>query len=171
MNTKTISLPFLALILASSVSAQVVLPGGRGNIYIGTPMTLPGPTANIVISPRISLPAPLLSPTIALTLAPVPVALAAAIPVLPIALPVAAIPQSRIIAERENIAIPFPALRAGLTASAPAKEVPAKDVIASREVLDNLFDNARKSDERGPVRSGRHISLPEHDLESEIGAY
>ena len=175
MNTK-FSLSLLSLILASSASAQMstILPGGRGNIYLGNAINLPGPTANIVISPRISLPAPLLSPTIALTLAPVPMAAYAVIPVLPISLP-AAIPAIRVTAERENVAFPS-ALRARF--AAPSKDAaPAKDVVAAREKLENLFDGrkqpAEKSsvDDLGPIRSDRHHSLPENDLEKEIGAY
>ena len=69
MNIK-LTFVSLTLILASSVSAQVIsiFPGGRGNLYIGSPMRLPGPTSNIVISPRINLPAPLLTPSIPLSL-------------------------------------------------------------------------------------------------------
>jgi hypothetical protein len=74
----------------------------------------------------------------------------------------------------ENVAIPYPALRAQL--SAPAKDGSAKDSTAARgEKLDGLFDGRRKpsekSDDLSPVRSDRHQSLPEQDLESEIGAY
>ncbi len=176
MNTKTIFV-LLSTILATSASAQVsILPGGRGNLYIGNPTTLPGPAANIVISPRINLPAPLLTPSVVMSLSPV--LTAAAIPAMPAALPVmpaAAIPSARIIAERENVAIPYPALRAQF--AAPSKEVnPAKDAVANREKLENLFDGRRRpvrnaEDELGPVRSDRHHSLPENDLEREIGAY
>jgi len=171
MNIKTIFVSF-SLVLAGSASAQVtsILPGGRGNLYIGTGVNLPGPMSNIVISPRINLPAPLLTPTVAFTLAPAP--LAAAIPVLPVALPVA-VPQHAIVAERENVTMPYPALRAQFGAA--SKDAPAKDTVASREKLENMFDGRRqpseKNDDLGPVRSDRHQSLPEHDLESEIGAY
>ncbi len=163
----------LSLVLAGTASAQVsILPGGRGNMYIGTPSILPGPMGNAVISPRINLPAPLLSPSVALTLAPVP--MAAAIPVLAVTLPAAIIPMNHIVAERENVTIPFPALRAQF--AAPAKDGSAKDSAASREKLENLFDGRRQpaekaSDDLGPVRSDRHQSLPENDLEREIGAY
>ncbi len=163
----------LSLLLAGSASAQVIsiLPGGRGNLYIGTGVNLPGPASNIVISPRINLPAPLLTPTVALTLAPVPVA--AAFPVLPVALPVA-VPQYAIVAERENVTMPYPALRAQFGAASKEASSP-KDAAASREKLENMFDGRRqpseKNDGLGPVRSDRHQSLPEHDLESEIGAY
>lgn len=160
MNIKTV-LPVLTLILSTSASAQVtsILPGGRGNLYIGTQATLPGPVPNIVISPRINLPAPLLTPTVALTMAPAPAAV-------------------RVTAARENVALPG-ALAARF--SAPSKDAAqAKDVSAARELneqrerMENLFDGrraAKDEDEFGPVRSGRHVSLPEHDLESEIGAY
>jgi hypothetical protein len=185
MNTKITTFVTLALLLAVSASAQVVtiLPGGRGNIYIGTPSNLPGPAANIVISPRISLPAPLLTPAVAMTLAPVP--MAAAIPVLPVALPSAiplmpiALPSplpSDIVYHVAERAMPR-ALQAHF--AAPAKDAASpKDVIAARERLDNAFDGSKlpnetriPADERGPVRSDRHHSLPENDLEREIGAY
>lgn len=163
----------LSLVLAGSASAQVtsILPGGRGNLYIGTGVNLPGPVSNIVISPRINLPAPLLTPTAAFTLPPVP--MAAALPTLPVALPVAVPQQRAIVAERENVTMPYPALRAQFGSASKNADSP-KDVIASREKLDNLFDNRKKpatNDDLGPVRSDRHQSLPEQDLESEIGAY
>ncbi|MDD5302588.1 MAG: hypothetical protein PHS14_05700, partial [Elusimicrobia bacterium] len=99
MNTKMMTLgSTLALILATSASAQVIsiLPGGRGNLYIGTPTTLPGPMSSIAINPRISLPSPLLAPSIALTVSPVPAPVQVpVIPVTPVmpALPVSVIPE------------------------------------------------------------------------------
>ena len=75
MNTKMMTfVSTLTLILATSASAQMIsiLPGGRGNLYIGTPTTLPGPLSNISISPRITLPAPLLAPSLSVALAPAP---------------------------------------------------------------------------------------------------
>ena len=170
----------LSLVLAGSASAQVILPGGRGNIYIGTPTYLPGPVPNIVISPRISLPSPLLAPSVAFVLAPVP--MAAAIPVLPVALP-SAIPFMPMSLPTVNpghaeihqmaIAIQPRALRQ-ISLAAPTAD--GKVVVPSTEKLEGLFDGRRQpaekgEDELGPVRSGRHVSLPEHDLESEIGAY
>ena len=93
------------------------------------------------------------------------------------ALPVSVIPEHMWnFAMHDNVTMPYPsALRAQL--SAPSKDGSAKDAAASREKLDNLFDGRKQpsekgaSDDRGPVRSDRHQSLPEHDLESEIGAY
>ncbi len=186
MNTKMMTfVSTLTLILATSASAQMIsiLPGGRGNLYIGTPTTLPGPMSNITISPRITLPAPLLAPSITVALAPAPVPAQIPVPVLPIlpvtpvvpALPVSVIPEHMWnFAMHDNVPLPFPsALRAQL--SAPSKDGSAKDAAASREKLDNVFDGRKlpseKTDDLGPVRSDRHQSLPEHDLESEIGAY
>ena len=190
MNTKiTTFVSTLTLILATSASAQMIsiLPGGRGNLYIGTPTTLPGPLSNISISPRITLPAPLLAPSIVVTLAPAPVPAqipvqipAPALPILPVTPVVPNLPKSVIpehmwnFAMHDNVTMPYPsALRAQL--SAPSKDGSAKDAAASREKLDNLFDGRKqpseKTDDLGPVRSDRHQSLPEHDLESEIGAY
>ncbi len=145
----------LALTLACSASAQMTmtLPGGRGNLYIGTPLTLPSPLTNIVISPRINLPAPQFTPTGALTVAHV--SRTVAIPVLPVARP-RALQATRLAASAQDA---------------------AKDVVAARETLDVIFDGRRQPDEKsssddlGPVRSDRHQSLPENDLEKEIGAY
>ena len=191
MNTKMMTfVSTLVLVLAGSASAQMIsiLPGGRGNLYIGTPTTLPGPMGNIAISPRISLPAPLLAPSITVALAPtpapaqvpVPVQIPApALPILPVTpvmpnLPVSVIPEHMWnFSAHDNVPLPYPALRVKL--AAPSKDGSAKDAAAARENLDNLFDGRRqpteKKDDLGPVRSDRHQSLPEHDLESEIGAY
>ena len=175
MNTKmkTFLLSTFAVILATSASAQVtsILPGGRGNLYIGTPMNLPGPAANIVISPRINLPALLLTPVSPLMLAPVPASMMEAAPVRPLALPVVVVPMARAAAERENVASSNRALRAKL--SAPVQGDAPKEIAADREKLENLFDGRRQPAEKSDsvVRSDRHQSLPEQDLESEIGAY
>jgi hypothetical protein len=179
MNTKMMTfVSTLTLILATSASAQVIsiLPGGRGNLYIGTPTTLPGPMSSIVISPRITLPAPLLAPSIMVALAPVPVPAQIPVPAIPVAptmpvLPISAIPEHRWkLASHENVALPYPALRAQF--AAPAQGDSAKDAAAAREKLEGLFDGSKdRSEKNSPVRSDRHQSLPEHDLESEIGAY
>ncbi len=148
----------LALILACSASAQMtaILPGGRGNLYIGTPMTLPGPMSSFAINQRIRLPSPLLNPSVAL--APAPVPMTTATPILLVTIPRA-----------------FQATRF----ASPAQDAAAaKDsVAAARETLDTVFDGRKQrkekssSDDLGPVRPDRHHSLPENDLEKEIGAY
>ncbi|UPT74187.1 MAG: hypothetical protein M0D55_20635 [Elusimicrobiota bacterium] len=172
------------LVLATPASAQVVtnLPGGRGSIYIGNPVNLPGPLSGGVISPRISLPAPLLTPTVAVTLAPAlsasvaisPLPVSEAIVARPLALPNAypAIPASL------PSAIHPSALTLQLGAASKADSSAVKDPIVQRERADELFDGSRRSADRkeqeiarGPIRTGRHVSLPENDLEREIGAY
>lgn len=148
----------LTLILATSVSAQVIsiLPGGRGNPYIGTPTTVPNSMSNIVISPRINLPAPLLAPSVAPTLSPVPMAAAISIMPTPRIMPI--------------MPIRYSAHRVQLAAS-------TKDVVAAPEKRDDIFDGRKQpdgknaSDDLDPVRSDRRQSLPENDLEKEIGAY
>lgn len=176
MNTKMKSflLSTFAVILATSASAQVtsILPGGRGNLYIGTPMNLPGPAANIVISPRINLPAPLLTPVSPMLLAPVPASMMEAALVRPVALPVVVVALDHAAAQRVSAANSNRALRANLSApSAAAKDITPKELPADREKLENLFDGRRQPAEKSPVRSDRRQSLPEQDLESEIGAY
>jgi len=184
MNTKMKTLlTTLSLILATSASAQVtsILPGGRGNIYIGTGVNLPGPVPTIVISPRIGLPAPLLAPSIVLAAAPAPTPAQTPVPaqipnpIIPViaptmpSLPISAIPEHMWKLNAHEGVLPYPALRAQL--SAPAKNDAPKDKAAERDALDNLFDGRRQPAEKSPVRSDRHQSLPEQDLESEIGAY
>lgn len=182
MNIK-MTVVLLSSLFAVSASAQMttILPGGRGNLYIGTPTTLPGPAANIAISPRISLPAPLLSPSIALTLTPVP--MTAAIPVLPMALPsaipahVVALPSPLPADIVYHVTLAAPRALQQMHLAAPATgDAPAKDVAAARENLDKVFDGRKQPAEKGAndfgaVRSDRHQSLPENDLEKEIGAY
>jgi len=182
MNTKITTFVTLSLILAGSASAQVIsiLPGGRGGLYIpSTPSTVPGPLGNV---PRLYLPGPLLTPTVALTLAPVPFGIA--IPMLPIS---PMMPTHEILPAPRAVPVPLPkispnmpiqyaALR-GAALSAPSKDAaaPSDAAIASRAKLEKLFDgrtSAEKAeDDLGPVRPGRHVSLPENDLEKEIGAY
>ncbi len=167
------------LVLSSPASAQVAsqLPGGRGSLYIGSAISLPGPAAGVVINPRISLPAPLLTPAIAVFPAP------ASIPALPVS-EVAAKPLALPAAHAATAlalpsAIPPAALTLQLGAASTGDSAPVtKEQLAQRERLDGLFDGARlpadrreRADERGPIRSGRHVSLPENDLEREIGAY
>lgn len=182
MNTKmTTFVSTLALILATSASAQVV----SGSIVTAVPLSLPSPLPNV--TPLI-LPAPSISPAVALTLAP---ALSApAIPVMPIlpATPVARVvpimpvlptnPAARghnalpIMPVTQPKAIPFSMMRDHLLAA--SKDAADKDAVAAAK-LDSLFDGStpaeKTADEKDPVRSDRHHSLPENDLEKEIGAY
>jgi len=180
MNKKMMTLgSTFALILATSASAQVIsiLPGGRGNLFVGTPANLPGPLAGVVITPMLTLSASALTPVLAQAPAPVPAQIPSpAIPVIPAMPSFPALPMSKIpehmwnLSAHGSVALPYAALRANL--SAPAKDAAAQQPANSRENLDNLFDgNKERSEKSSPVRSDRHQSLPEQDLESEIGAY
>lgn len=177
-NTMKAVLSTLPLILAVSASAQVIsiLPGGRGNLFVGTPASLPGPLAGVTITPMLS--APSLTPALAPVLsAPAPVAQIPApiLPAIPSMPSIPNLPVSRLpdhiwnLSAHDNVPMPFPALAVKL--AAPAKDGSAQEQPKnSRENLDNLFDG-RDAEKKSPVRSDRHQSLPEQDLESEIGAY
>lgn len=171
------------LVLSAPASAQVVsnLPGSRGSIYIGSAVNLPGPVTNTVIAPRISLPAPALTP--ALTILPAPV-VSHEIPLLP-ATEIVAIKPLALPAKQPAMPVVLPSAipPAALTlqlgaASKSEKALPpvTPEQLAQRERLDDLFDGRgadrrERADQRGPIRSGRHVSLPENELEREIGAY
>lgn len=171
------------LVLSAPASAQVVsnIPGSRGSIIVGTGVNLPGPIGSAVITPRISLPAPVLTP--ALTILPAPV-VAYEIPVLP-ATEIVAIKPLALPAKQPAMPVALPSaippsaltlhLAAASKAEAPVPPV-TKEQLAQRERLDDLFDGRggdrrERADQRGPIRSGRHVSLPENELEREIGAY
>jgi hypothetical protein len=176
MNIKT-TLAILSLTFASAASARTYnLSAPRGTMNLGLPMII-----GRVTGPRIDLTsasAPLFTRT--LTLLPMGPAIPA-IPLIPVmpgtpVLPV--VPQGPsmpFLPRRSIIPILFasaaPALNVNLL-SAPSKDsTPAKDVIASHKKLDEVFDGRKQPEESGPVRSGRYVSLPENDLEKEIGAY
>lgn len=183
MNNKLKTvLSTLPLILAVSASAQVIsiLPGGRGNLFVGTPASLPGPLAGVTITPLMT--APLLAPALAVAAAPAPVVAQVPAPVLPAVpsmpsiptLPVSKLPEHMWnLSAHDNVPMPYAALAVKL--AAPAKDGSAQQPTNSREAqdnLENLFDGRKARNEKSsPVRSDRHQSLPEQDLESEIGAY
>lgn len=179
LHLKTLSATLLPALLAGTAAAQVVrgLPGGY-NPHIGAPVALPGPIGAPVTGVKIELPAPRLNPGLAVSLAPAPaVAVMAVIP----ALPMPRIPSRPIVpvihptAARENVAHPLapilPSLRVQLD-EAKAKKDWHKDL--GEEVFDGrLIPNRRGvvvvPTAPSPVRPSRRVSLPEWDLESEIG--
>jgi hypothetical protein len=173
---------FAALSLASSAAAQtmdVVAP--RGVVNTGIVIV------REITAPRVELGAMLVSPVLTPAFKPMP--MGPSLPVLPVVPVIPGTPVMPIINPANPI--PYvprrsvtPVVAAGhapalnVLLSAPSKESnPAKDAIASREKLDGIFDGRKQpavrpdEDERGPVRTGRHVSLPENDLEREIGAY
>lgn len=156
---KLLSLAIPALIAgtAAAQSAVVVLPGAYP--YPTFPASLPSPAVSYPAPLRIELPAPTLIPGRALVLAPAP----ASVAVLP-SLPVPRIPSRprvpvfRATPERENVRHPLTGLRVQL------REQEAKKPERRQDVLGELFDGRR-----APVRPGAVVTLPENDLEREIG--
>lgn len=154
-----LAIPALLAGTAAAQSAVVVLPGALP--YPALPLTLPSPAAVFPVPTRIELPAPTLVPGRALLLAPAPAAFA----VLP-ALPVPMIPSRprvpvfRATPERENVRHPLAGLRLQL------REQEQKKPERREDVLGELFDGRR-----APVRPGAVLTLPEADLEHEIGVF
>lgn len=181
MNIK-MTFATLSLILASSASAQTVFTGPSGSLNIGSPIIVVGRAA-LGNCPKVELTPLGLTPT-AFTPAFSPVPMGPSLPMLPVNPiipngPMMPMPAP-VMPGRSTPVMPVVASLSALNAvklSAPAKEdAPAKDVIAAREKLDKMFDGksqpvVEREDQSGPVRSSRHVSLPENDLEREIGAY
>ena len=170
-NTIMTFVSSFSLILATSASAQVISLG-RGNVS-GAPVIL-APLTN-PISPVVGLSAAALVPALAPTFAPVPSA--PSVPFLPIMPTVNALRPIHvmpIMPVSSPSDISFSTLRAHVAAS--IEGAPTQPVAAPRK-LNRLFDGSKDetaqgdSENLGPVRSDRHHSLPEKDLESEIGAY
>jgi len=177
LQLKTLSRVLLPLLLSVPAAAQVrtLLPGGS-NPHIGSPIRLPGPSINPVAGMRIDLPAPRLNPGLSVNLAPTPSAPVAIMGVFPI-LPIPMIPSRPVVpvvrpsASRENVAHPLAPILPGLGAqfSEAASE---KKNDWQKELGEELFDGRLiPSRKPAPVRPGEYVTLPEADLEVEIGAY
>ncbi len=177
LSLKTVVAVLLPALLSVPASAQfrAILPGGA-NPYIGAPVILPSPAINPIAGMRIDLPAPRLNPGLAVTLAPAPapsaaVAIMGVFPILPIPMipsrPV--VPVVRPAASRENVAHPLAPILPDLRAQFGTAE---KNNDWQKELAEGLFDGrlipARKP---APVRPSVRVTLPEADLEAEIGAY
>ena len=180
MNIK-MTFATLSLILASSASAQTVFTGPSGSLNIGSPIIMVGRSA-LGNCPRIDMATLPLTPAFTPVFSPVP--MGPALPMLPVNPMIPGAPMmptpAPVMPGRRAPSMPVIASLSALNAvklSAPSKEdAPAKNVIAAREKLDKMFDGKTqpvvdREDESGPVRSSRHVSLPENDLEKEIGAY
>lgn len=179
MNIK-MTFAILSLTLASTASAQTVFSGPSGNVNIGSPVILVGRSA-LGNCPKVELTPLALTPAFTPVFSPVP--MGPSLPMLPINPilpngPMLPMPAP-VMPGRSTPVMPVVASLSALNSvklSAPAKEgAPAKDVLAAREKLDKMFDGkgepVEREDRSGPVRSSRHVSLPENDLEKEIGAY
>lgn len=175
LQLKTVIGILLPAVLAGSAAAQAVriLPSGPG---IGAPIYFPGPVTGPTAQIKIELPSPRLNPGLTVTLAPVVMGVFPALP-MPMIPDRPIIPAIRPIAVRENVAHPLAPILPGLKAQ--LSEVDKKNDW-KKEIGDGLFDGrliperkpvVEPSDRPAPVRPGRQISLPEADLEREIGAY
>lgn len=161
LHLKTLIKILLPALLSGPASAQVtmILPGGA-NPYIGTPVNLPGPLGGATTGMKIEFPTPRLTPDLTVTLTPMPVAESAIIRVFPV-FPIPRIPSRPIIpmirptASRENVTHPLAQILPGLRVQFAAVEKRN-----STNTFEKMFDG----------RSVQ-ISLPERDLEAEIGAY
>jgi hypothetical protein len=149
----------VAALLAGPAGAQVV-PGGLGAIR---PLSLPGPVAGPVLVPRIDLPAPSLGSGLPMLSLTPSLAAAPSFPSLPLpripSRPV--VPVYRPSAARENVAHPLKPVLPGLRAQLDA---PAKDRAGI------LFDGRRAPAAKPAVETGEFLTIPEADLEAEIGA-
>lgn len=154
-------------VLAGSAAAQMVtMPAGM--TYPVAPVSLPGPVTGPTAIIKIELPSPRLDPALAVALNPVPsVAAFAVLPSLPVPMipsrPV--VPVMRPDARRENVRHPlsplFPVLRVQLDAKKEKTGAPAP--------LDGFFDGRKTPEKKPVVEPGTVFTLPESDLEAEIG--
>lgn len=179
MNAK---LPFsliLTALCAAVASAQVVGIHAPANPVMGLPKLLPSPLSGPLSGMGISLPAPMALPAVGFAAAPA-AALVATVPA-PVAPAVrlAPMPAVTLVASRENRANPFRALLpdgvARFDGAAPAKA--GDDARTEEERLNRIFDGEDQPAERptvelprrAPVTPSRRHSLPEWDLENELG--
>lgn len=173
---KTLLLPAL-LALCAGASAQTIagLPGGAGNLYVGQPATLPSPFSIPTISPRLILPSPSLAPALtAATLTPTISAAIVALPAsrksMPVAVPV--LPKTFPGAVAPALAgLKFSAASTGDSARTDAERRKLDESFDGRPEDDKSAVDARPTRRKPAASGGRHVSLPERDLESEIGAY
>jgi hypothetical protein len=143
----------------------------------GLPKLLPSPLTGPLVGTGISLPTPL--PTLAPSVILAPSFAAAAVPAA-VALP-AALPSrgGQLPVSRDGVVNPLTRVMPGVAIRFSGAEAPSKPAASlpdlPKEKLDETFDGGNRPSKpsvvpgRKPVTSGRHISLPEWDLERELG--
>jgi hypothetical protein len=171
----------VAALSAGTASAQVaaVRLAAPVNPIAGLPKLLPSPLTGPLVGTGISLPSLVPALTPAVTLAAIPAA-----PAPSVSLPGAhqevlpALPARRAGGEIVNPiqrVMPGVVVRFNAPANGSAKGGAASVPDAPKEKLDETFDGTTPSKPavslpgRKPVSSGRHVSLPEWDLERELG--
>ena len=168
--TLTILLPVLAAATASAQMASIRF-AAPVNPIAGLPKLFPSPMTGPLVGTGITLPSlvPALTPSLSL---------AAAAPLLPLRMPTRG-GQIPVQPSRDNVVNPLRSVMPGVVIrfdqSVSSKPGAAKPD-ASKERLDGAFDGEGLPSKpvvnlpgRKPVSSGRHISLPEWDLERELG--
>lgn len=183
MNAKIPFSLILTALCAAAASAQVVGIHAPANPVMGLPKLLPSPLSGPLAGVGISLPAPMAMPAVSLAAAPAaapaPVAAIVAVLPAPAALPMRApaLPAVTVNAARENRANPFRAvLPDGVARFDPAAKSD-KGAGSDEERLNQIFDGEDQPAERptvelprrAPVTPSRRHSLPEWDLENELG--
>ena len=178
---KLTSLPFTLLVAALSAgaaSAQVTAIRFSAPVspIAGLPRLLPSPMTGPLVGTGISLPSlvPALTPSVSL--------LAAAPAPMPVSMPAheGLIPAMPAAPSRDGVVNPLQRVMPGVvikfSAGATQPQTGAAKNDAAKEKLDETFDGQGNPNKpavnlpgRRPVSSGRHISLPEWDLERELG--
>jgi hypothetical protein len=182
---KRITLTFALPILAVAISAAQVTPirfAAPVNPIAGLPRLLPSPMTGPLVGTGITLPnlVPALTPSLTLASA-APIASY----ILPVSMPArdGQIPATPAQSSRDGVVNPLRRVMPGVVirfndpsgaAAKPASALP--DSSSPKKKLDEEFDGegapskpAVQLPRRKPVTSGRHISLPEWDLERELG--
>ncbi|HXT00149.1 MAG TPA: hypothetical protein VN915_05705 [Elusimicrobiota bacterium] len=179
MKLSLTPLTFVAALCAATASAQVtpIRFAAPVNPIAGLPKLLPSPMTGPLVGTGISLPnlVPALTPSVTLAAlapaAPAPVGLPAHQELIPAVQPArdpgVVNPLQRVM---PGVVVRFAAPANGSANGAPS--VPD----APKEKLDETFDGTGAPSKpavnlpvRRPVSSGRHVSLPEWDLERELG--
>lgn len=192
MKINTLLPIVLAALSAVPASAQIVSMSVPVNPVYGLPKSLPSPLSGPLTGMGISLPtrigvmptisfagamsAPTAAPAVRIAALPI-----AAVPVAYVPDHIEKIPGVQVTANRENRANPFRALLpdgvARFDGAAPAPAPSAKGSQSEQDRLDQIFDGEGQPAERptvelprrAPVKPSRRHSLPEWDLENELG--
>jgi hypothetical protein len=187
MKRSTLTLTLLLPAICAAAAAAQIVPvrfSAPVSPIAGLPKYLPSPISGPLAGNGISLPSlvPALTPTLKLSAA---APLLASLPVAPALLPSrpGSLPASPADGSRDVVNNPLRRVMPGVTirfaataaqsASGSAPSVKATPDEAKGD-LDEAFDGSEQPARRpvlrrGPISSERHISLPETDLERELG--
>lgn len=159
----------VALALLPAAASAQVLELGAPALKLPTPFSIP-------TDPTLTFPSA--TPSAQLVPTVFPAVDAGHIALTPSVIPTAAVKvevvaaKPALVTAYRPIALAVGILPAPLKSDSSKPAVDPKGSDSARKSLDEKFDG-RKSDKKDPVvvSDSRHISLPERDLEAEIGAY